>query len=372
MSKYSLKLIWNYVNGEEVPNIDELEADYKFMIEVMKVTYDKKIYNLCSKEMKINYEFIKAVINIFSKDKNFITKVATEYLKKISSEDITYKELIFLVCELLNADIYDCTEEMCAFYIKRNCIYQMTRVYIEAVLTKEELFWKKDFGLGFIYITSSKLGNSEIITRYFAEMFLKDIFYQNDELTLEDLIHQHFTNYEELKEIGIKKYILNYVSYKDKYLADYLINNLELIEKLEKNIINIGTNWNNYLARLKDKKDEKFETEAINLIEKYNTSFSYEEICHHIDKMDLNLPIKLKEYVYYDKNIEDYIDYSDDVVDVIDESNISFNDYKCIKDIINLAKDIYFLSAREKKLLFHHFQSLFPRNSIPYLTFSHF
>ena len=32
MSKYSLKLIWNYVNGEEVPNIDELEADYKFMI----------------------------------------------------------------------------------------------------------------------------------------------------------------------------------------------------------------------------------------------------------------------------------------------------------------------------------------------------
>ena len=79
--KYNTKLVWDYINGEEVPNIDDLESDYKFMIEVLRVTIDKKMYNLCSDEMKNNYEFIKSVIEIFIDDKKFIKEIADKYLE---------------------------------------------------------------------------------------------------------------------------------------------------------------------------------------------------------------------------------------------------------------------------------------------------
>ena len=349
-TKYNLKLIWDYINGEEVPNIDKLESDYRFILEVMKVTNDKKMYNLCSDEMLKNYNFIKEVIKIFKKDKQFIIEVASNYLKKTDTNDLTYKELIFLMCNLLNVDLYDCPEKILAFYVQRSGFYQTTRVEIEKLLSEEEPFWQKEFGLGFIYILANDLGNSKIITKYFAEMYLKDIFYSNNGLTLEELIHKHFNSYNKLKEVGIKKYILNYTSYIDKYLADYLINNIDLIENLEKSIINIGMNWDNYLVRLEEKKAEIFETEALKILEKYKTNFTYEEICHHIDGMNLKLPVKLKEYVYYDHFSDELLDYSKDIIDIIDDKNISFNDYKCIKEIIKLAKEIYIEKDEQGKL----------------------
>ena len=348
-NKYSLKLIWDYVNGEEVQDIDELEADYKFIMEVIKVTKDKKMYNLCSEEIKKNYEFIRFIIEEFKNDQKFITEVAINYIKEFGEEDITSKELIFLMCELIKNFDAD-NDEFIYFNVKKGAIYNTERVIVEKALSEEDGHWQKEFGLGFIYILSSDLGNSEIITRYFATSYLNEIFYECDNLTLDELVHRHFSSYDILKEIGIKEYILNYVGYKDKYLKDYLINNLDLTKKLEQSITYIGLNWNNYLERLKYIKEEQFETEGIKLIEKYKASFSYEEACHHIDKMNLGLPVKLKEYFYYDKNCDDYIDYSNDIMDVINENNISFNDYKCLKEIINLAKKIYVLSDKERIL----------------------
>ena len=52
---YNRKLIWKYINGEEIPNIDRLESDYRFMLEVIRITNDKKMYNLCSDEIKLKY-----------------------------------------------------------------------------------------------------------------------------------------------------------------------------------------------------------------------------------------------------------------------------------------------------------------------------
>lgn len=72
-------------------------------------------------------------------------------------------------------------------------------------------------------------------------------------------------------------------------------------------------NWENYLIRDSKIKQEKFEKEANILIEKYNATFSFDEVCYYIDKMNLNLPVKLNTYVYYDELIEDYVDYSSEI-----------------------------------------------------------
>ena len=48
MKKYSKELINKYIKGKDIKNyqIEELEDDKDFMIQVIKETNDKKIYNL--------------------------------------------------------------------------------------------------------------------------------------------------------------------------------------------------------------------------------------------------------------------------------------------------------------------------------------
>ena len=54
MSKYSKKLIYDYIMGNEISeyNIDDLENDYIFIKEVIESTSDKKMYNIYSLKIK--------------------------------------------------------------------------------------------------------------------------------------------------------------------------------------------------------------------------------------------------------------------------------------------------------------------------------
>ena len=51
MKKYSKELIDKYIKGEDIKNhqIEELENDKDFMIQVIKETNDKNFYNLFEK-----------------------------------------------------------------------------------------------------------------------------------------------------------------------------------------------------------------------------------------------------------------------------------------------------------------------------------
>lgn len=93
--------ILDYINGEDIENIEELENNYKFMMEVIKLTRDKNMFNICSDEVKLNYEFIKFMVETFKKDVEFIDKIATEYIDTIGSEDVTSLELIFIMAGIL-------------------------------------------------------------------------------------------------------------------------------------------------------------------------------------------------------------------------------------------------------------------------------
>ena len=122
-NKYNQKLIWEYINGEEIPNIDKLEKDYQFLMQVIKTSKDKNMYKLCSKEIKENYQFIKFIIETFKSDEEFITKIADDYLNKFGEETLESKELIFLMCELLNKNSNDFEKDSISFYLKRSLIY---------------------------------------------------------------------------------------------------------------------------------------------------------------------------------------------------------------------------------------------------------
>ena len=82
-SGYSRKLIWDYINGYYIENVDALENDYKFMMDVINITRDKNMYNLCSEEIKSNYEFVMFVIDLFKDDIDFICEIANQYINVV-------------------------------------------------------------------------------------------------------------------------------------------------------------------------------------------------------------------------------------------------------------------------------------------------
>ena len=236
LKKYN-ELVWKYINGEEIDNIDELENDYKFMMQVISVSKDKKIYDLCSDNVKNNYEFVRFMINTFKSDKNFVDKIASEYFNKVGSSDNTAKELYFIMREIFkNRD-----EEKGIFY--NFCcfkIYETDREIIRCCIEHEkESLGKNNFGLGFAYVIDYYAGKSDIITEYYAKRFLNEIFYEDENLSLEELIHSKVNDVNYIKSIGIKKFIIDFVRNYDEFLSDYLFVHINLIKNIEKDIIKI-------------------------------------------------------------------------------------------------------------------------------------
>ena len=76
MEKINNKLVIDYINGEDIENIEALENDFDFMKAVIDKSNDKNFYNLCSNDLKINHDFVLYLIYKFSDNKSFITASA--------------------------------------------------------------------------------------------------------------------------------------------------------------------------------------------------------------------------------------------------------------------------------------------------------
>ena len=328
--KYNTKLIWDYINGEEIDDIEVLENDYKFMMQVIKLTKDKNMYDLCSSDVKNNYEFVKFMIETFSHDKKFINQLANNFFNKTDSNSIEYNELIFIMADKFE----NLTEESMEYNIKKLSFYDRNRLIYEMCIQNEyDLELKKEYGLGFIFALDD-FSSSNIITRYFAYNYVIEIFYQQFYL-LEELIHKLVSDYSKIEAIGVKKFILDYVSYYDKTLADYLHTNLDLIYNIELEIKKIGKNWDNFIEDIAERKREILFQEAKNIINDRNALFTIEDALNYIDKLKI-VPEKLSVY-------------PTDTNNIIDFKNMDFNSRLCLKEIIELAYELYSSPIIENK-----------------------
>ena len=325
MLKLYNKLVYDYINDEDIDNIDELENNYKFMMEVIQVSKDKKMYNLCSDNVKYNYEFVKFMINTFKNDKDFVHEIASLYFEKVGSSDITAKELYFIMRGIFN----DYSDDRCLTYnLKCFSMYENDRELINSCIRYEhESIGRNDLGLGFAYVIDYYAGISDIITEYYAKRFLDEIFYDDGNKKIEEFIHSRIRDVNDIKIIGIKKFILDIVRDYDVFLHDYLFAHINLISNIEKDVVKIINNWDRFNIEMIERKKCIFEQEVDILIEKYNVNFDYNDICFYIDN-NLNLSVKLSI-------IEDNEIYG------INFNKISLNEYECFKKIIKLAKDLF-------------------------------
>lgn len=118
----------------------------------------------------------------------------------------------------------------------------------------------------------------------------------------------------------------------DTNLADYLEVHTDLLKNMEKNIKVIVSRFDIYNENLEIRKNQIFYSESRKILDKYRESTPLIEYLIHIDKQHIKgLPILVS-------TIYDGLDISSDDT-TVNLNNIT--DYKIIKEIINLAKEVY-------------------------------
>ncbi len=336
-NKYSKELIFNYVNGNDIApfDIDELENDCAFMMQVIDYTKDKNMYNLCSDELKNNYNFLKFMINTFSNDKKFIVSLANDYLAKHNDdEDITVMELNIMMSNKLGGfDNFDSWD----YCIKSSSYYSLEMTKISNILEKEpDKNIVDKLGLGF-FIINDTFNNSEEILNFFANRLINEIFDTEKEITLEENIHKHFKTPDSLKNYGINNYILNYIGKYDQYLKDYVSRHINLIQNKKQEINRIINNWDNYMENINQRRISIFYQEVFDYMEEdLLLSFSWYEIIIYVIE-------KLKLEDLFKKYDEDYIQMKKDfeLKGTINLKKLDLNELKCINYVITLAKQLF-------------------------------
>lgn len=332
MIKYSKKLILDYISGNDIYNynIDELEDDYNFMMEVIKFTKDKKMYNLCSDRVKNNYELIKFLVINFKEDIEFIYDISTTFLESLEENDINYKELIVLMSTLIPK--YD-KEKFYHFSLKSLAIYVHEMLSLDIALSRDDIVkFKNRFGLGFSLVTSDYI-DSKILMDFFAKQFIYEIFYKN-KYSFQELIHKNTKKYEYIEKIGINTYFINYIRKYDSNLANYASVHTNVLEDLKKDLSFVKKNWNNYLDNLNRERFDLLHSLYLKYIEenKVNTMLCYYDFVGFSFKK-LNL-----EDIYLKYEL-DFLD--DDIFDDINFINLNITEIRCIDFIIKLVIKLF-------------------------------
>lgn len=334
--KYPKKLIFDYISGNDIENysLDELEDDYEFMIEVIKLTKDKRIYNLCTQKVKNNYNFVKFIIETFKEDIPLIIEVSENYLSKTPQDDITHKELIIILNNIKSTEL---SNKLDGYKATALVFYLSTIIAITKAIKDRKI---TDLGRGF-YLIQENYKTSPLIVEYMAKRLLFDIFYNTDDkITLEEIIHINYKDKKALEKYGISNFIISHITSIDEYLGAYISAHTYLIEKIKEDIKNIIKKWDIYMNKLNARR--------IDIV--YRELKEYDE--RNIDEIDFSIYEVFDEVVIEQKleklfqipfktteELENSLDKKSSLKRKILKNNIS----KLIKDIFKydyLPKEI--------------------------------
>lgn len=335
--KYSRRLIMDYVAGNDIEgyDINELENDYQFMIEVIDFTKDKNMYNLCSDEIKRNYNFVRFLIEKFKDDYNFIDQVSSYFFvnhenKSLLDEDHKVLELKIIINDIIGKNKIDVLEQN---KIVSHLLFNLENTFAQMGIGQLPQGDQRLLGLGFA-VLKDKYNDSQIITDFFAKKYIDEIFYETVN-KLADMLHRDFKDYDSLLKYGVNKYIAKVVSLADNSLAEYLLCHTELLTKIKDDIQKIGKDWNRYeQERYRDKIEQTYEKIEDYLNENFDTTIFPIDAVNYIVEY-----LGLKEI--FDKYDEtDFGEYKD-ILMPIEPEHLSFNDLVHLKKMIKIVKKIF-------------------------------
>lgn len=221
------------------------------MADVIEYTMDKKMYCLCSENVKKNHEFVIRIISLFKSDVEFITPIAENYINNCDNE-IDLAEI-----NVLMGNIFDETNDfdLMKYKLAQNTLYESLSIEIESLKTRLNENELDYLGKGFC-IVSDTYPDSKIVKDYFAKRMIYEIFFDNEKYRFEELLHLNFKNREDLERFGETNFLLGHVASIDSNLCDYLCQNHELLFGVKKELNEVKKRWNIYNERTNKEKIE--------------------------------------------------------------------------------------------------------------------
>lgn len=329
MKKYNKQVLLNYINGLDTMGyeLEDLENDKEFMMEAILYTKDKNLYELCSNELKKDYEFIRFMITTFSSDKKFINDIAEEYIKDIDETDITYKELIVLMSSLLSKN------EVNLFNAKALAFYINETIKL-SVLEKSETLSDiiPNFGVGFLVI-KTEYETSDIIQKFFAERFISNIFFGRINMNFEQLVHSYAKDIKSIEEMGKNTFFLKIISDVDTALYEYVTTHMELLKEVSKEYEKVKKNWESYKIETNLRKIAIFYQESYKIAQELD-GVCCEEICEYVINK-----LGLKEiFSAYEMDLPSDLEWD---FSRFESKTLDFNEMSTLKKILNLAKELF-------------------------------
>lgn len=148
--KYSKKLIQDYILGNDIIDydIDDLENDPEFMMEVFFETKDKNMYDLCHENLKTDINFVKFIIDNFKEDKVFLLDAIETYINATNTSNEEREIINYALKSLKNN--YDLVKELGNYYIN-NCEIDEISLDKNIVFTIINSIKEEEFLKEFIY-----------------------------------------------------------------------------------------------------------------------------------------------------------------------------------------------------------------------------
>lgn len=261
MKSYTIETYRKYINGDD-PGfpLEELESDPSFMKVILDVSNDPKMVKMCSKELLLDYEFLKFIIYKF-KDRDdlfknrqakddFICEIADYFLNNSTECD----DVFDLAVRMLNI-IKDDTNLY--YYLFTSMCLQSYQNMMNSIgkYKKENNNERIDVGMGFYFI-DEEYEDYEQIKRFFAKIFISEIF-NKDNVNIEADLHKRFKNKEKASEIKIYDYLLNHIQKYDLPLKGFLVQRLDLLNDSVEEVKTCLKRWDYYETNIEEKKYEK-------------------------------------------------------------------------------------------------------------------
>lgn len=285
--RVSAQRILDYISGNDIPEeeLERLEDNEEFMLEVLKRTKDKATAFYASDRLLKNPSYIRKVIELFKEDIKFVTKIVDKYESLaepitdpniLSVENIAFDELTVTL-----ANIFKKTQD------DRFMKYQMyasglTKVFQLSILfgcLENESLVEEFFG------NSNNLKPEYVLLAYqdspiLADFHIRNIIdneFEDENFTLEELIHYYFTGVKDPKDIENLEMLLAAISEKNPNLKSYLRDNPQYLQDRIKTVEYIKKAWKQYLDRVNYEKVqyilEEFDEYALDMCEEHNADY---------------------------------------------------------------------------------------------------
>ncbi len=176
----------------------------------------------------LDYQYITKIVD------DYLEKNDKDFLKQYQKNDLDFiyiskqetMDIILIAISHISKNLsIDKKYQQMKEYILKNHLKKLDLIL--SSLNEED---RIDAGLGFTFIEYSPLYQEKEVKDTFAKYFMDKILLENKE-QLSQKINETFKTIQKFHQYGVKRYIIDYLSFYDKYLANYIAINPKLISK---------------------------------------------------------------------------------------------------------------------------------------------